>query len=492
MELSLVQIADKLSFAETEYHGLASVRKYRGIRFKKKEDYLFLYENGFDCIIKGNGEDEYLVLKNTYLNAAMNEVLDVFDLYEKWSEQLIKHCKKNDFDAMIDCSWNIFVNPLIIRDSGVKLLGISRNVDANNINNEYKHLLTYGYTSLSAYKHFAEVYKKQELSLLNRPIFLENSPTSGNPNMLCGIIRKEENVFGRVFIVEYHRKITECDYRNLQYMCSVISDYISVLEEEDDKKDILKRLLNRELVSEDEIEKMYAYWELNEHTILRILTISLKEKNPSQALLMLLNSYATQLFEKSLCVIYRNSIVILINEDIYDLNECLDRLKKSYLYINKETLLGVSLNFCGVKRLYEFYDQCVYAIKKGMEQNCEQRLYMFYFYGADYIVDSLSMEAKICAAMPEVKKVFYERNIDKTDLYYTLRSFVKGGFSVAAAAEELKVHKNTVSYRLEKFCRRKTRLVNLDDPYIREYMLISIRVLENNSRLITFDKYNKF
>ena len=98
---------------------------------------------------------------------------------------------------------------------------------------------------------------------------------------------------------------------------------------------------------------------------------------------MLLNSYATQLFEKSLCVIYRNSIVILINEDIYDLNECLDRLKKSYLYINKETLLGVSLNFCGVKRLYEFYDQCVYAIKKGMEQNCEQRLYMFYFYGAD-------------------------------------------------------------------------------------------------------------
>ena len=94
--------------------------------------------------------------------------------------------------------------------------------------------------------------------------------------------------------------------------------------------------------------------------------------------------------------------------------------------------------------------------------------------------------------MPEVKKVFYERNIDKTDLYYTLRSFVKGGFSVAAAAEELKVHKNTVSYRLEKFCRRKTRLVNLDDPYIREYMLISIRVLENNSRLITFDKYNKF
>ena len=492
MKLSLVQIADKLDFTEKESHGLCSTHKYRGVRFEKKDEFLCLYESGFDCILKGQSEDEYIVLKNTYQNTAMNAVLDVFDMYDKWNEELRVCCRKNDFDGIINCSWNIFLNPLIIRDSSIKLLAISRNVDVDSINNEYKHLTTYGYTSLSAYRHFADVYKKQDLSLSSRPILLENAPQSGNPNMLCGIIRREENVFGRVFIVEYHRRINEADYRNLQHACSVMAENVSEPGTDEENNDILKRLLNREAVDEDEIEKMYKYWDFSEHTVLCVITVKMKEKNPSAALLMLLRSYAAQLFDGCQCTVYRNSVVVLLGEDIYQPKQILDTLKNSYIYENSETLIGVSLKFCGIKRLYEFYDQCLYSIKKGFEQNPEQRLYMFYFFGADYIVNSLSIDSKICAAMPEVKKVFYERNIDKTEIYYTLRSFVRNGFSLSAAAEDLKVHKNTVAYRVEKFRKRKTHFVDINDSYIREYMLMSMRVLESNSRLITFDKYNKF
>lgn len=72
------------------------------------------------------------------------------------------------------------------------------------------------------------------------------------------------------------------------------------------------------------------------------------------------------------------------------------------------------------------------------------------------------------------------REYDKkqgTDFYEILKAYLQNECNRAQTARQLYVHKNTLAYRLERL--EEMFPVNLDDPYEREYLRITISSMEN-------------
>lgn len=65
----------------------------------------------------------------------------------------------------------------------------------------------------------------------------------------------------------------------------------------------------------------------------------------------------------------------------------------------------------------------------------------------------------------------------RTDFYELLKIYLRNERNRVITAEKLYVHKNTLVYRLEKI--QKKFHLQLDDPYEREYLLLSYRFAES-------------
>ena len=487
MELTLWQIVEFLDDKDVEAHITPTCTRYAGIRQKRKPGYLIIEQIGYDCFVTGTGAN-YLKMKNVALAQAYEEILDIFDAYHRWETNVYRALETMDFQKIVDDSWEIFNNPLIIQDNNMKLLAMSTQVESDAINNEWKHLSTHGYVSVSAYKSFAQIYEKQARNPSTEPIYLENPKDSPNPSMLCGILRHNNIVLGRFFVVEYNKSCTKGDMLSLQHICLMISRRLGATAPNRRVNLMNNSIINMirgEQNDPEEAENYYAYMGWEKDATLRVVTISVNDDDVSDSLLLLLSSYVRETFLQLPSFLLGQSIVLIVNEDIWDFDEVLEKLRDSYIF-KLDTFFGVSLKFRGINRISEFAKQSVYALKRGSAQGAE-RFFFFWDYAVDYILTGESAQTKICACAPEVKRLFYFSESDHTCLYPTLRAYLKESANAIAAAKELGIHKNTLFYRIGKI--EKTLSLDLNDPYTREYLRTSIRLMDNYRESITRDKY---
>lgn len=491
MDLSFIQILAKLDEEQVEKNITYPLVKYKGVRLKMYENFLQVSQSNFDCIIKSDNGD-YIKLKNVHINEALEKLLDIFYVYETWENKCRNACLVYDFEEIVKVSWEIFNNPMIINDTNMKNLAISRNVDVHSVNNEYWHLATYGFSSLSAYRRFADEYEKQAMDPSTKPIYLQNEPGNINPNMLCGILRDNNEMYGRILVVEYSRVISDADIQNLEYMCIIISKYLAHKNDKDSFSigNNFINMVRGVSVTHEDIDKYYEYMGWNERDVFRLLTVSFNEHIESNAVLLLLSSYLKNIFPEFPCFIIDEEAVVLINENICSIQDAIIKIKQSYVYNRDTALFGFSLKFRGLNRINEFYKQSKFALTKDIGDYGSDKILNFKRYAVDYILESTTVASKLCACMPEIKAIYYNKDNDNTELFKTLKVFLMHNSSISETAYELGIHKNTVAYRISKFV--KAQNVDINDSYFKEYMLISIRIFENYNHLITDDKYDKF
>ena len=191
---------------------------------------------------------------------------------------------------------------------------------------------------------------------------------------------------------------------------------------------------------------------------------------------MLLHSYTTDLFEGLPCFLLDDQIMLFCNERIVPLDTVLDKLCKSYI-MKSIAAIGISLSFRGIEQIHQFEKQSQYAIRKRSNNTIS----FFFHCAVDYIISSNNLQEKLCACMPQIRMLYSERHTKHNEAYKTLKSYLMNGGSIIQASGELGIHKNTISYRISKFS--QSFPLDMNQPYVREYMLTSIRVLENANGL---------
>ena len=138
--------------------------------------------------------------------------------------------------------------------------------------------------------------------------------------------------------------------------------------------------------------------------------------------------------------------------------------------------ISFSLPCRGVENVKFLYGQALYALNSGKIFHPEEQFSNFFDYALNYLIESGSLENSVRACMPEVIHLWKMQQKQKDDLFLTLKTYLDHERSIAKTSETLFTHRNTVLYRIKKV--QEILHQDLDDPYVREYCRMSIRVLE--------------
>ena len=473
MDITLEQINARVQKLDIQTRISRPNTRYRGVRYKKQEGYLQITQKHFDCYVSGSNMD-YICFKNAEVNVIFELLLDIFDSYQQWEKEIIAAAKEMDFSTIVSCSWSIFSNPILIMNDNMKILAQFQNVAMDEFSKAYPNLLNSRSVSSELYARSEKAFVRQGIDPTSRRIFLHYTKTDPNSNILCGIIKRGDTIFGRVLLMEYGRTLSMADYQNIYILCSWISEYIpehgtgSQLSYDN----ILIRLIEGDPVSETDYEDFYSHTNWRRDDVLQVFIFELRGPNSGKPQRTLLYSFIKECFLELPVFLMGCQILLFGNERIRKSSDILFRVQGSYVD-RQDVAIGISLPFKGLRQLREFEKQCQFTLSK-MESG---KTGYFFECAVDYIISSGDPTEKLCACMPYIKSIYTNHDEDPIQLYSSLRSYLYCGGNLTSAAKELGVHKNTLSYRLGKFFQHLP--FDANSPYIREYMLLSIRVIEN-------------
>ena len=134
-----------------------------------------------------------------------------------------------------------------------------------------------------------------------------------------------------------------------------------------------------------------------------------------------------------------------------------------------------SLPAHGIKQTAFLYEQALYALNEGKRCHPESRVYDFFDYALDYILESSTLLSSVQACMPAVLELYERHRQNGDELFRTLQIYLENERSISRTSEVLYTHRNTVLYRIRKI--QDLFDHDLSDPYTREYTLLSIKTL---------------
>ena len=173
------------------------------------------------------------------------------------------------------------------------------------------------------------------------------------------------------------------------------------------------------------------------------------------------------------CVIWNGQVIAIFPVDKNSSEKVLeDRLRA---FVSQEALIGgLSDVFDGFYRLADNCQQSICALKMGNQ--LARSLTLYSDIALLHLFSNLRPEFSI--SMFCDKAVFRLRDYDtanQSEYLRTLEVYLRNERKLIDTAAELYIHRNTLIYRIERI--EKLTNLNLDDPDVRERVLLSCRML---------------
>lgn len=190
----------------------------------------------------------------------------------------------------------------------------------------------------------------------------------------------------------------------------------------------------------------------------------------------LLSGYISFRYQQKLCVIIDLSVSGL---DLGDL-----RLRLAPLIRDSCLYVGISNPVDGIYSIKRGFVQSDISLRYITDVDSSDWMVLFSSCALNYIRESACEKLPaMMVAHPILLDLIEHDRAQGTQYYDTLRAYLLCERNIPATAAALIIHRTTLTYRLGKIS-ELTRL-NLDDPNLRLYLLISFQMLEQGSGFIS-------
>lgn len=399
----------------------------------------------------------------------------MYDDYINLINLLNKSAEITDIEAI---AYKLLKNPMIITDKSYKVIDYTKSLEINDpiwkiiTSNKYCPSNIVNMTDYNRFWH--------RLTQNGRPLFVDSKAFSPYVKRAVAEIKSENRIEGYIALLEINKKITETDLQILQMISEVIavkftnnamvSRALGDLENEFIKELFLGKIPNETMAFN---QAQSLGWNIRKWFIVLEIRDRSESKNLSE------NLYSV-----------KNEIRRLVPFCIYSFND-----KKSYCIISfddkkdlknvykelgeistREQLICSAGN--AVDRLIlinKSYDQ---AKRTGEIVDCIPKIpsqKFFYLYNEIAIYDMMMNLNKMHPILGITSKsLSLLKKIDEkegSEYIITLRNFFDNNQSISDTANAMYLHRNTISYRLNKI--RKIIEDDFDNPLIRLHMYIS-------------------
>ncbi|PJI07624.1 MULTISPECIES: PucR family transcriptional regulator [Clostridium] len=380
------------------------------------------------------------------------------DLYKKKYELYNSLFTQNSIDGILNIGENFLSNPIFILDTSYRIITRSNLAKLDNSSIE---------------THNGENYLLLDIiQLMKRNKCIDNIYNSDNAffynsdkTLIFCSIRINNITVGYISVLQSKRKFQEEDLELTNILSRVFSIQLqkenifistSGLAEEYYLTDLLiNRIDNIEYMTE---RLHYINFNLSKNLI--ILSIPFKQKyndyRDNFGLKELIKNFKN-ILRNCISTYYKDTIIFLIsNEHKEVINDSLKETLLEFLKLNN-LRCGISIVFENLLDIQDFFYQSIYALELS---SC-MKIYNTINYFEDYIeyyLFNMSMRTTndlykinlLTLVHPWIKKLIKFDDQHKTELFKTLKTYLKNNRNANDTSRQLNIHRSTFFYRFHK------------------------------------------
>lgn len=468
---------------------ISDARTLRKMSKKNFKNHFFVFSAKVSCLEQYSQFLNAITFSDEYsINDIINHLVELFQLMNDYEYrlQLAAH-NHNNYDVLMALAREMFPNCLIlVADSAYNIIASSHQAAPQN--SYLDKLLSQGY------------YDKDSLQMMAKQGYFTDpgkylKPAISIPPNVCGntVILKSyytNNVFysfvGCYFL---EGEPTAIDLRLFECLTEQIDTFFQLNEFYDRSMPKRQKMLDDLIHAADDVSSEYIHDRCRELWIpqygdFRLGYISFDDDAYTRATHLAIQLRVWCNVKNYGVFQYNSSIVILFHDwHNYSVSELLtfqDNWREMIDIIkNNQGHIGISLLFQDIAKLKVAYRQAKNALDIGSKFAPEK---LVLHYGKYAIYDMLWQYGK---TMPLTSAcVPYLNNLtDKTgnNNLAILYHYIRSERNISSTANIVHMHRNSVIYRLQKI--QDALKLNLDDPDVRLWLMVSFKILEMAGKL---------
>ena len=242
MKLSMWIIANMLDSFEPQIHiRNESPRILRSARLAHATDCVYVYQDGSDCVY--SWESDTIRLPDLSAREGFELLQNVFDSMFDWHTQLCELIDRREFQKAVDLCHSVFRNPVYLSDGNHQCIALSSQYGPKDVDSEWYHLKTYGYSSLDSTRQMNRAQVSHHFG--DRLLHYRFDQSEGLVNCTCAAVMNEGMPVGYLTIMEKDRAVNYGHMQLLAMMANRLSSAMGDgLEFTDDTTPTLKLLLD--------------------------------------------------------------------------------------------------------------------------------------------------------------------------------------------------------------------------------------------------------
>lgn len=414
-----------------------------------------------------------------------NQLQELYDLYDEWDETLqTLYYREDTVQSLLDASFPIFKNPLLLQGADFFLLAHSSIIDENP---NLRHIIdpVDTYDTITACKTDSVFL---ESLTLKEPYFLPEY-LSGNRELCCNLF--DHGMYShRLILTEEFEVIPDDMGPLLQHLSGYVHSLLHKTEQnaqgeiyplEDLLKDIISRTQTDYAVINTSLSE-YGWYSSHRYCCMYV-------KMSSYGGQQMTSNYLCKHFEEiipgSCAFRHDGAIIIFINLSRYD--NTIDGLLNNTIVFLRDSFLktGISNSITGILDLRHCFTQAKIAFEYGSKYQPFRWVHKFDDITLQYFMECCLKELPVHMACSSKLLVLKDYDsIHHSDYYHTLKIYLESHLNAVQASRKLFIHRSTFLYRLEKI--QELVNINFDDKELLFYLMISYHILELNIPDSTF------
>lgn len=485
MKLSMWMIANRLTSFDMELHIKNDAKQVlKSARQVYANDCAVVTSRGSNVICYDASDvANQIIIKNMSMTQGMELVQSVFDFYQDWIDEIKQQLADFHYQKVIDLSWNVFHNPILLFNGNHQVLAMSRCYPEQEMGAEWSYMKEFGYPSMENFQSM----RSNSLRDVEHAQLFAFSKTSAM-NAMSSPIRFQDKICGRLTILEKDRAFNQGDVELMNILVNELRLPLAEQKSEDQSLsevnfDCLGNLLDGTGTNIQSLTFLLSYLKWHENDYYKIYKIKIQEQADTLPVKERFFLETLRRNTSGCCVLKREKGGELYVVQNLHLNPG-SVIKDSLLNLSQYNrfFLTESLEFQGIYHLNFLREQADYAMELSfLYQSPSHRkdfahiCISFYDCAMEYLITSGNLGKSMYALHPDILRLWRKREKDNDDKLDTYICYLENGRSLKKTAEQLHLHRNTLVYRINKV--QESLHYQSNNLYTMDYIRLSIRIL---------------
>lgn len=475
MKLSMWIIANLLESFEPECHiRRESPRVLRSARLAYATDCVLVQQDGPDCLYLWN--EDSIRIPDLSAREGFELLQSLFDSMFEWQSRISEAIEQRNFELLVEEMGVVFKNPIALTDANHACLACSAGYGAEAVDREWRHLKTYGYSSVASAKEISEARLSYHMD--GKVIRFRFPEGSGMSDSMSVSLFQGEMPVGYLTVVEKDHPMND---GHMQLMVMLGKALAPILGGEQKGSELngsmLRRFLGGGPLTDENARHFLEQRGWTETDSYRVYILDFDGTEEKEQLQRSYRRYfgaIAAVFPCDLSGVFDGRFVLLANDS--RMADARRRTKLEELLSTAPVLGGVSLSRQGFSLLPRLLEQAEFALHAPRKKG--ERFADYYYLALDHLIRSdYDPDRCLAACQPDVYRLYCQDEV----LYQTMWAYLIQDRSVTRTVQMLYVHKNTLLYRLRRI--EESLQYSFSDPYTRSYMRLSFLLLERHAGL---------